>query len=111
MTESLAGSVRTALRLVRNENAGGEAGAETLVDTGESIWSDMASTLRERLGLDPAIDDDAIAHSLAEINRFDDIPTRWQAAFDSTLGLWLALKGLDLEAALAPLVTAAPARA
>jgi len=65
----------------------------------------MVSTLRERLGLDCAIGDDAIALSLMEIDRFSDPHARWQAAYDSTLGLWLSLKGCDVQRALAPIIT------
>ncbi len=70
-----------------------------------TIWADMVSTLRERLGLDGAIEDDAIALSLMEIDRFSDPQSRWQAANDSTLGLWLSLKGCDVQRALAPIIT------
>lgn len=74
------------------------------LDSAVSLWSDMVATLRERLGLDSALDDAAIALSLQEINRFIDPNARWQAAFDSTLGHWLALNGRDLQLALAPVV-------
>lgn len=82
-----------------------ESGASLSGTSAEgSVWSDMVATLRERLGLDGALDDSAIAHSIEEINRFIDPNARWQAAFDSTLGHWLALSGRDLHLALAPIV-------
>lgn len=69
-----------------------------------TVWDDMVATLRERLGLDGGIEDAAIALSLTEIDRFVEPHARWQAAFDSTLGHWLALRGCDVQLAFAPLV-------
>ena len=88
--------------------ARGPAGTAQDSDVGPpavSVWEDMIATLRDRIGLDCALlDDDAIAFSLAEIDRFVEPHARWQAAFDSTLGLCLALRGCDVESALAPIV-------
>ena len=69
-----------------------------------TVWDDLVSTLRERLGPDLPLDDGMLAASLTEINRFVEPHARWQAAFDSTLGLWLALRGCDVELALATVV-------
>jgi hypothetical protein len=66
--------------------------------------------LRERLGLDGSLDDQSIWVSLREVGRFADPATRLQAAFDSTLGHWLALRTSDLAAALALVIAVAPSR-
>lgn len=64
--------------------------------------------LRQSLALTDAVDDRSILSSLEDIARFSDPYARWQAAFDSTLGLWLALTCSDVDAALAVVVAAVP---
>ncbi len=64
--------------------------------------------LRQCLALDAVLDDQTILASLEDIACFSDPHARWQAAFESTLGLWLALTCSDVEAALAVVVAAVP---
>lgn len=99
------GTTKRANNLVRFRGVGGlHAPDSPRHEAVGSVWDDMVSTLRERLGSDLPLDDGIIAASLNEINRFVEPDARWQAAFDSTLGLWLALRGCDVEFALAPVV-------
>lgn len=68
----------------------------------------VVSALRQCLGLDDALDDRSILASLDEIARFADPSARRQAALDSTLGHWLALQGMDLDARLRLVVATTP---
>lgn len=66
--------------------------------------------LRRRLGLGWEIDDETIVASLGDIRRAGDPLQQLQAAFDSTLGHWLALSRADLADAMAILIGAAGAK-
>ena len=68
----------------------------------------LIADLRQRLGLDGSLADDAILTSLEDMARFTDPAALWAAACDSTLGHWLALHGIVIEAALPLLVSAVP---
>lgn len=76
--------------------------------TEDKSLSAFVFRLRAQFDLDHALDDETIAASFAEISRFEDPFARVQAAFDSTLGHWLALKGFDLESALQLVVAEVP---
>lgn len=69
------------------------------------------ASLRRDLAIAGTLSDAAIHASLAEVSRFSDPLHRLQAAFDSTLGQWLALNADDYPAALQRMLTAVPSRA
>lgn len=68
----------------------------------------LVPILRQRLNLSGSIDDSTILDSLLEIVRQKDPHKRWQAAFNSRLGLYLVLLGRDLNSALNSLLAILP---
>ena len=68
----------------------------------------LVPVVRDRLGLDSSFPDDAVLASLRMIAAPQSRWERWQAAFHSNLGHWLALKADDLNAALNVLVELLP---
>lgn len=64
--------------------------------------------VRERLTLDNALPDAAILASLEAIMRRSNPRARWRAAFDSSIGRWLALRGADLSTSISQLLTLLP---
>ena len=74
----------------------------------DPCWADIVDRVRQLLALDDTLDDTAMLASIVEIARFDDPFARVQAAFDSTLGHWLALRGFNLDAALELVVAEIP---
>lgn len=70
--------------------------------------AELVPVVRERFAVDCALPDDSILASLRAIAGRSQPRDRWQAAFNSNLGHWLALKGGDLGALLAALVALIP---
>jgi len=81
--------------------------SETADDAAQRL-ARLVPILRQRLGLTETIDDAAIHESLTEIVRERDPKKRWRAAFNSTLGLYLVLKGRDINAELNTLLAVVP---
>ena len=70
--------------------------------------NELVDIVRVRLGIDSALPDDAILVALKAITSCTQPRERWRAAFDSNLGHWLALKGVDLNSALNMLLAMLP---
>ena len=70
--------------------------------------AELVPIVRTRLAIDAAFPDDSILAALQAITKRSTPRERWQAAFSSNLGHWLALQGGDLHATLNTLVTLLP---
>ncbi len=62
--------------------------------------AELVPVVRARFGLDADFPDDAVLASLRSIAVHSDSRERWQAAFRSTLGRWMAQNGRDLNTSL-----------
>ena len=79
-------------------------------DPSSAALADLVPVVRDSLGLDGTLPDDAVLASLRMIAAPTDPHERWRAAFQSSLGHWLGLKAGDLNAALNTLVGLLPSR-
>lgn len=70
--------------------------------------AELVPIVRERLDIDTAFPDAAILAGLKAVAAKSHTRARWQAAFNSNLGHWLALKGDDLHASLNTLISLLP---
>ena len=70
--------------------------------------AELVPVLRQRLELGHALSDDVILTSLETIAARSSPRERWRAAFDSSLGHWMAHEGRDLNTALNTLVALLP---
>lgn len=68
----------------------------------------LVKVVRQRLAVDEAFTDEGILASLKAIAARTSPRERWTAAFNSNLGLVLALRGDDLDGALNTLLSLLP---
>jgi len=70
--------------------------------------AELAFVVRNRFDLPDGIDETLVIQSLAEVRAAHGEAARWRAAFESTLGVYFSLAGVDLDETLNTLVAMVP---
>lgn len=103
-TSRAADAIRTAHMAAICSGVAGEPahGASREHANGELVLhsGDLVPVVRTRLKIGDDLSDDAILASLAAIASLTGARDRWQGAFGSALGSWLASRGRGLNTAL-----------